>query len=227
MSRLGQAWAWVATLWFTALVATAVAAAAHVQRAPVFRCWNLVPVVVFSRELAVGDVVALDALSQRSVPEQFAPRDGVRPGDADALVGQRLVTRVREGDVARTWMVREVDALVPTEVEARGAELVAALDHVDVIGSLEPRPGERVVMTLLQDVLVGAPQRDGKLSLLLRPEEAARLGVAERLAVTLRAPLDAERVQSGEAMTWEKLMREHLPRRRGCHDLIELIRNRR
>jgi Flp pilus assembly protein CpaB len=64
------------------------------------RGWNLVPVIVYSKDLAAGDKVTFDTVLQRAIPEQFVTSSVVKPDSVSYLVNQRLLMPVKEGDPA-------------------------------------------------------------------------------------------------------------------------------
>jgi pilus assembly protein CpaB len=61
--------------------------------------WNLVPAVVAAVDMPEGTVVTYEAISQRSVPEQFITSSVVRPDSAGYILNQRLLTSVQAGDL--------------------------------------------------------------------------------------------------------------------------------
>jgi pilus assembly protein CpaB len=67
--------------------------------ADVRRGWNLVPVVVASRQLREGEVVTADKVAQRSVPEQFVTRSAIRPDAVNYILNQRLNVPLQDGDM--------------------------------------------------------------------------------------------------------------------------------
>jgi flagella basal body P-ring formation protein FlgA len=62
------------------------------------RGWNLVPVVVAAVDLKAGDVVTMEVISQRSIPEQFAGPSMVRPDEASVIVNRKLTMPLLAGD---------------------------------------------------------------------------------------------------------------------------------
>jgi Flp pilus assembly protein CpaB len=75
--------------------------------AKVRRGWNLVPVVVYAKDVAAGDVVGFDQISQRSVPEQLVTSSVVKPDSASYVVNQPARVPALAGDVA-LWAHFEV-----------------------------------------------------------------------------------------------------------------------
>ena len=60
--------------------------------------WQLVPVVIAKRDLAPGTVLVMEAIDQRSVPEQFVTSSVVRPDWASYVVNQPLLLPVAKGE---------------------------------------------------------------------------------------------------------------------------------
>ncbi|MDX2014783.1 MAG: SAF domain-containing protein [Myxococcaceae bacterium] len=60
--------------------------------------WQLVPVVVAAVDLKAGDVVSMEVISQRAIPEQFVGPSMVRPDEASFIVDRRLTTPLLAGD---------------------------------------------------------------------------------------------------------------------------------
>src|SRR5262249_48745602 len=68
------------------------------KEADVRQGWNLVPVVVASRDLPEGTAVTLEMMMQRSIPEQFATTSVVKPDLLSLIENQRLLVPVQQGD---------------------------------------------------------------------------------------------------------------------------------
>lgn len=68
--------------------------------AKVRRGWNLVPVTVYAKDLAAGDVATFENISQRAVPEQLVTSSVVKPDSASYVVNQAIRVPVRAGDPA-------------------------------------------------------------------------------------------------------------------------------
>jgi len=62
------------------------------------RGWTLMPVVVASRQLAPGTRLTLDAVAQRSMPEQLATSSVVKPDSATYVMDQVLIAPLSQGD---------------------------------------------------------------------------------------------------------------------------------
>lgn len=60
--------------------------------------WNLVPVVVVAVDLPARGEITMDALSQRSAPEQFITESVVRPDDVSKVIGRRVHAKLVAGD---------------------------------------------------------------------------------------------------------------------------------
>jgi hypothetical protein len=60
--------------------------------------WSLVPVVVAARDLAPGEKLQLDAVFQRSIPEQLATSSVVKPDSANYVVDQMLIGPLSAGN---------------------------------------------------------------------------------------------------------------------------------
>jgi pilus assembly protein CpaB len=60
--------------------------------------WELVPVVVASRDIREGEVMTFDKVVQRGVPGQFVSSSFVKPDGANFIMNQRLLVPVQAGD---------------------------------------------------------------------------------------------------------------------------------
>jgi Flp pilus assembly protein CpaB len=89
------------------------------EAARVRRGWNLVPVVVAAADIHEGELVTLDNISQRMVPEQFVTSSVVRPESASHIVNQKITVEVQAGDPL-LWS--------QFETKAKPSVLVAAAD---------------------------------------------------------------------------------------------------
>ncbi len=79
--------------------------------------WNLVPVVVAAVDLAAGEVITMERISQRSFPEQAVNTSMVRPDFASDMVEARTRVPVKSGE-----------PLVWTTLDVAGFGLFAAHD---------------------------------------------------------------------------------------------------
>ena len=70
--------------------------------------WNLLPVQVASRDLKGGESLNADALTERSIPEQFVTDSVITAGSRDKALGRRLLGAVREGEPI-TWTLVGID----------------------------------------------------------------------------------------------------------------------
>jgi Flp pilus assembly protein CpaB len=62
------------------------------------RAWNLVPVMVASREFAPGDTLTYDRMAQRLVPEQLVTASLVKPDSAAYVTDQVFMAPLLSGD---------------------------------------------------------------------------------------------------------------------------------
>ncbi len=60
--------------------------------------WNLVPIVVAATDISRGEAITFDVISQRSIPEQFAPAEVVRPDEAPRVIGRPTSVALKAGD---------------------------------------------------------------------------------------------------------------------------------
>lgn len=63
--------------------------------------WNLVPIVVAAVDIDANGVITMEEISQRSIPEQFAIEDFVRPDSASYVINQRTRAALQSGDPLR------------------------------------------------------------------------------------------------------------------------------
>jgi Flp pilus assembly protein CpaB len=63
--------------------------------------WSLTPVVVAAKRLEPGELVPLQSMSQRSVPEVLVTSSMVKPEAASTLVGQPVLVAVEAGEPLR------------------------------------------------------------------------------------------------------------------------------
>jgi len=202
--------------------------------------WELVPVLVASADVEEGTAITFEVLATSRIPEQFATASVVKPDYAESIVGQRVLVPLRAGDPI-LWShfetARGLDKLsngimrkgraitVPVTDRSSVGGWIRPNDHVDVIGTFrDPATQEMVSVTLLQNVLVlatgkssgalpGDGGRYGDISLLVLPEEAEILVLAQELGsitFVLRNPeeLDLEedrgRATIGTLLTGER-----------------------
>lgn len=97
--------------------------------------WNLVPIVVAAVDLKAGDAVVFDAISQRSIPEQFVSPSMVRPDSASFAANRTLALPLEAGDPL-LWSSLDGDAEAAAcvqlveELLQRRAELAPALPRL-------------------------------------------------------------------------------------------------
>ena len=132
--------------------------------------WELVPVVVASREIPEGAVITNDMISQRAVPEQFVTSSVVKPESANYVIDQKVLVPLQAGDplLWSQFETTKASERLSLKVQKKGravtiaADKVASVgswvrpnDHVDIIGTFkDPTKGDQVALTLLQDVIV-------------------------------------------------------------------------
>ncbi len=148
-----------------AIYSTSIFAMDRQQRAS----WTLTQVVVAAEELGVGDIVTLENVALRSVPEPFQGSGVVKADMMNFILDQRLAVGVQLGDplfLSQFVSMRTADQRLSTRVMKRTRGFTIATSAVAAVGRWV-RPGDLV------DVLVTFP---GKY--------ASRKGV-ERRAVTL------------------------------------------
>jgi hypothetical protein len=79
------------------------------------RGWNLMAVVVATKDLAPGTLLTKENLSQRSIPEQFVTASTVTPDAMAELIGKPVVTPVVSGDPLRWSFVSRIEGFTPVE----------------------------------------------------------------------------------------------------------------
>lgn len=171
------------------------------------------PIIMVTRDLAVGDELTREHLAVRTMPERYVEERHVAAENLDRVLGARLATRVASGssllwsdlDIAQGG--RSLSSLVRAGMRAYALSarnvtfdgLLRAGDRVDVLWT--GNDGSRTV-TLLENILVLASGRgddqieglaSGTLALSVTAEAAERLAYAEqrgRLTLILRNPDD-------------------------------------
>jgi hypothetical protein len=93
------------------------------------RGWNLVPAVVAARDLAPGQKVSLDAIAQRSIPEQFLTSSVVKPDSAAYVKDQMLIGPLSAGDPLYWGAFSAARPLPGPESASRGASAVWEACH--------------------------------------------------------------------------------------------------
>jgi Flp pilus assembly protein CpaB len=73
--------------------------------------WNPKPVLLVSHDVAAGELLSSDALSDGVLPEQFVSASTVAPGDRSIVIGQKTGMPLKSGD-ALVWgaFITAVDA---------------------------------------------------------------------------------------------------------------------
>lgn len=61
--------------------------------------WALQPILILSRDVAAGEKLADEDLSEIRIPEQFIPESFVQPADRRAVVGRAVTLGMVKGDV--------------------------------------------------------------------------------------------------------------------------------
>lgn len=105
--------------------------------------WNLVPMVVAAVDIAAGEAVVMEVISQRSIPEQFLTDSVVKPDSASYVVNVRTRKPYQAGDALRWGDL--FDARRDVQVFFAKSELAAG-SVVDLSG-LELRIVERAQIT--------------------------------------------------------------------------------
>src|SRR5579863_7976662 len=162
--------------------------------------WNLVPVVVASRDIPEGTVISGDMISQRAVPEQFITSSVVRPESANYVIDQKVLVPLQAGDPLLWSQFETTKAAerlsLKVQKKTRAITIQAAAnasvggwvrpnDHVDIIGTFrDPQAGEQVAVTLLQNVIVLATGKiTGTTNVNLIPEAQRDYGNVSLLVV--------------------------------------------
>lgn len=90
--------------------------------------WMLAPVVVAQEDFAPGQVLKVDDVAQRSVPEQLVTPSLVRPDSAAYVIGQTLTVPVQAGEPLRwAFFATATEKLEPGETRL-SEECQRALD---------------------------------------------------------------------------------------------------
>lgn len=172
--------------------------------------WAPVAVLIAAGDFEEGEVVESDHLVAAEMPERFVSPSMVRPGLADALLGQRLLVPLRKGDpvlwshfeareeggrLSQKILQRTRAVTVNVTEKSSVGGWVQPNDHVDVLATFrDPESQEMVTVTLLHNVIVLATGKStgrefsasfGRgytdVSLLVLPEEAELLVLAQEM----------------------------------------------
>ncbi len=186
--------------------------------------WRLVPVLVVNQDVMEGSTVSYENVARSTMPEQFVTPSVITPDQFDKVVGQRFTGPLQRGDLVLWNHFRSEDsfdrlsAIISRSTRAFSLDFsgpkgvagwVNPSDHVDILGTfLDPKDGQMVSVTLLQNVVVLATDRTSGMSgsrpglegrkkeystvtLMVLPEEAEMLALAVELGglrLTLRHP---------------------------------------
>lgn len=135
--------------------------------------WNLVKVVVASKDIPEGANLSRENLTTATIPERFFKKSAVKPEEMSAgrIWGQKTAVPLAKGDpllwshiASLSSEIRLSDTVqmpsgravsIKVSNESAVANWVRPADHVDIIGSFrDPASGEQVALTLLQNVIV-------------------------------------------------------------------------
>ncbi len=132
--------------------------------------WNLVPVVVAAQDISENSVVAMEMISQRSIPEQFVTSSVVKPDSASYIVNQKVLVPVQAGDPLLWSQFETTKAAERLSSKLTGEERVATIktagdtgvggwvrpnDKVDVVAVFtSPETKEPTALRLLENVRV-------------------------------------------------------------------------
>lgn len=111
--------------------------------------WQLTQVAVAAEDLNVGDVVNIENVALRAVPEPFQGSNVVRGDALDFILGQKLATSVQTGDPLFYSQFVSVRAARPLSkrVSKKGRAISLATTAVDSVGRWA-RPGDTVDVVL-------------------------------------------------------------------------------
>ncbi len=119
--------------------------------------WTLTQVVVAAEELGVGDVVTVENVALRAVPEPFQGSGVVRGEMMNFILDQKLAVGVQMGDplfMSQFVFARRADQRLSKKVMKRTRGFTIATNAVAAVGRWV-KPGDLV------DVLVTFPGKDG------------------------------------------------------------------
>lgn len=112
--------------------------------------WNLVPVIVAAVDIAAGEVVTMEMISQRSVPEQFVTDEIIKPDSASSMVNDVTLIPMEAGDMLLWHGMRAQQALVLSRDVAAGVKLTGD----DVVRG--DKRIETMTVTMVQEDQLGA-----------------------------------------------------------------------
>ncbi|NPU93450.1 MAG: Flp pilus assembly protein CpaB [Gammaproteobacteria bacterium] len=178
-----------------------------------------VPVVVASKDLAVGDVVSTANASVRQIPKIFVPADGLSPNRFSTIEGRQVVHAVKKGNPILTINVSQVKVAglasllkdgeraisIPVSSLDTFSGFLGPGDFIDLMITVQDGDLKRTV-PLAQDLRViatgtdlddGVPEKQkgryGEITLGVSPLIATRLIHAQtvgEITVLLRKPED-------------------------------------
>lgn len=107
-----------------------------------------VEVVVATRQLEKGDVVAPEVMALRSVPVDYVPSGAVTPENFESLAGQMLLQPMRPGEVLSAHAVTRGDELTFSSRLKPGIRaLTISVDEINSISGML-QPGDRIDLLL-------------------------------------------------------------------------------
>lgn len=177
-----------------------------------------VPVVVAAQDLRAGDLMTQANLAIRKVPSNFIHGDTVRPDNAEAIIGHRVVYPINAGEPVLAFHAAQSRGAGFSNLITKGQR--ALTFPVDTVSSMSGmlRPGDKidllatvrdgdmpVTLPLLTDVSIIAVgksvdefDQEGNpyqtITLLVGPEDAAKIIHAREVAqltTVLRGPSEA------------------------------------
>lgn len=89
------------------------------RRAEARKGWNTVPILVAAVDVAPGERLVVEKLSQRSIPEQFVTSSVVKPDSASYVLNGTVRARLYAGDPVRWADVDDGEGKVPVLFAAR------------------------------------------------------------------------------------------------------------
>ncbi len=140
------------------------------QEARVKEGWNLVPVVVATRDIMEGTVLDYDMVASSKMPQQFVTPSVVVPKQFEKVIGQKLMVPLQQSDLI-LWshfrsegtferlssIVRKAGRAI--SLSMGGAATVGGWvrpnDHVDILGTFpDEKSGSMVTVTLMQNIII-------------------------------------------------------------------------
>ncbi|MFP2904419.1 SAF domain-containing protein [Pyxidicoccus sp. 3LFB2] len=200
--------------------------------------WAPTPVLVLTRDVVDGHVLAEGDLTEVSYPEQFVHGWFVPPSDRRLVVGRQLSLPVMKGDAlpwaafARQDAVRQVhgcvEAILPAYQEAQGRavdEALRAFSQSVEADPGKPRPvpafkfgpdGRAPVLVVTQAVAEGARIPKEALAVRRMPRAlVTRSVVPEEALDAVAGALAVVPLEAGDALRWQFLDDAEQPRSMG------------